>query len=345
MTNGTHKIDLDQLKQAMRIMDLAKSLGLETRGRQARCYNSQAHKHGDRSFSLGLDVARNRFKCFACGESGSVIDLYKQVKGLDLSQAITELAEMTGLTPISHQTGYKATSTPYKADIKPPEPPSEDLGAYSDIYEELNFYCAGLDQESEQYLKDRGLTDETLNRFLLFSVKDYQATDKHLKEKFSKDELQRAGIIGEKGNLIFYKHKIVIPFLQDGRIIFLQGRRLDPEQPKYLHLKRPVPLFNADALTELEKGKKIYIAEGVFDAMMLEQNGYKAIGILGVNNFKPDYTDLFKGLDVVLALDNDEAGKRGTNELAKMFYLKGQGVNSKQLPDGIKDITDYFKSL
>jgi len=368
MTNGTHKIDLGQLRQAMPIMDLAKSLGLEIRGRMARCYNGQSHSNGDRSFSLGLDVARNRFKCFACEEQGSIIDLYKQVKGLELSQAIKELAEMTGLAPISHQMGYKATSTPYKADIKPPEPHSEDLGAYSDkdvktppqatreainedtgaysdIYEEFHFYCIGLDQESEQYLKGRGLTDDTLNRFLLFSVKDYQATDKHLKEKFSKDELSKAGIIGEKGNLIFYKHRIIIPFLQDGRIIFLQGRRLDPEQPKYLHLKRPVPLFNADALTELEKGKKIYIAEGVFDAMMLEQNGYKAVGILGVNNFKPDYTDLFKGLDVVLALDNDEAGERGTNELAKMFYLKGQGVNSKQLPDGIKDITDYFKSL
>jgi len=345
MTNGTHKIDLDQLKQAMPIMDLAKSLGLEVRGRQARCYNGDAHKHGDRSFSLGLDINRNRFKCFACGEQGSIIDLYKQVKGIELSQAIKELVDMTGLTPMSHQTSYKATSTPHKADIRRPEPPSEDLGTYSDIYEELNFYCAGLDQESEQYLKGRGLTDKTLNRFLLFSVKDYQATDKHLKDKFSTDELQRAGIMGEKGNLIFYKHKIIIPFLQDGRITFLQGRRLDQEQPKYLHLKRPVPLFNADALTDTDKGKKIYIAEGVFDAMMLEQNGYKAIGILGVNNFKPDYTDLFKGLDVVLALDNDEAGERGTNELAKMFYLKGQGVSSKQLPDGIKDITDYFKSL
>ena len=79
--------------------------------------------------------------------------------------------------------------------------------------------------------------------------------------------------------------------------------------------------------------------------MMLEQNNYKAVGILGVNNFKPDYIDLFKGLDVVLVLDNDEAGKRGTEELAKMFYLKGQGVSSKRLPDDTKDITDYFLSL
>jgi len=351
MTNGTHKIDLDQLKQAMPIMNLAKFLGLEIRGRQARCYNSQEHKNNDRNFSLGLDVARNRFKCFACGEQGSIIDLYKQVKGVELSQAIKELAEMTGLTSINHQTGkgqskpYKVTNTPYKAGIKPPEAHSEDVGVYSDIYEEFCFVCAGLDKASGQYLKNRGLTDETLNRFLLFSVKDYQATDKHLKSKFSLDELQKAGIVGEKGNLIFYKHKIIIPFLQDGRIIFLQGRRLDQEQSKYLHLKRPVPLYNRDVLVELEKGKKVYITEGVFDAMMLEQNGYKAIGILGVNNFKPDYIDLFKGLDVVLALDNDKTGERGTSELAKMFYLKGQRVSSKQLPDGIKDITDYFMSL
>ena len=345
MESRPPKIDIDRLKQTLPIMDLAKSLGLEIRGRQARCYNSQAHKHGDRSFSLGLDTARNRYKCFACGEGGSIIDLYMAIKGVDLSQAIKELADMAGLTPMSHQTA-KIKPYGYKT---PPEATREAInantGAYSEIYEEFYFYCIGLDQESETYLKGRGLKQETLDRFLLCSVKDYQATDKHLKSKFSLDELQKAGIAGEKGNLIFYKHKIIIPFLQDGRIIFLQGRRLDQEQPKYLHLKRPVPLYNRDALTEIEKGQKVYIAEGVFDAMMLEQNGYKAVGILGVNNFKPDYADLFKGLNVVLALDNDEAGERGTQELAKMFYLKGQGISSKQLPDGIKDITDYFKSL
>lgn len=342
------KIDLEQLKRVIPIMDLAKSLGLEIKGRQARCFNSQAHAHNDSNFSLGLDVARNRYKCFACGESGSIIDLYKQVKGIELSQAIKELADMTGLSTTSHQRGYNKLYA-YK-DVETPLQATrgvinEDIGAYSDVYEELCFICGGLDQESEDYLKSRGLKQETLDHFLLFSVKDYQATDKHLKNKFSLDELQRAGIMGEKGNLIFYKHKIIIPFLLDGRIIFLQGRRLDQEQPKYLHLKRPVPLYNRDALTDIEKGKKIYIAEGAFDTIMLEQNGYKAVGILGVNNFKPDYIDLFKGLDVVSALDNDPAGERGTNELAKMFYLKGQKIKSKQLPSGIKDINDYFLSI
>lgn len=62
MTDTTPKVDLDRLKQAMPIMDLAKSLGLEVRGRQARCFNSQAHAHNDHNFSLGLDTNRNRLR-------------------------------------------------------------------------------------------------------------------------------------------------------------------------------------------------------------------------------------------------------------------------------------------
>lgn len=345
MINTRQKIDLDRLKEAIPITELATSLGLTIKGRQARCYNGEAHSHGDRNFSLGLDVQRNRYKCFACGEQGSVIDLYKAVKGIELPQAITELASMTGLGDTQATTSHQISHKPYRTPKTPLRPANEHTEAYSDVYEELFIFCGGLDQESRDYLLGRGLTEDTLARFLLFSVSDYQQADQHLKGKFSRDELQRAGVLSERGSLIFYKHKIIIPFMSEGRIVFLQGRRTDEGQPKYLHLKRPVPMYNTDVLDELEKGSKVYVCEGVFDAMVLTQNGYKAVAILGVNNFKSEATELFKGLSVVLCLDNDEAGQRGTQELAKMFLLKGQAVTSKRLPDGVKDISDYFKSL
>lgn len=333
-------IDLDRLKEAITITELAERLGLEIKGRQARCFNSQAHSHDDRNKSLGLDTKRNRFKCFACGVSGSIIDLYKGVKGVETGEAITELASMAGLAPDSPQSHATSQFTPKSK----PEAILEPTEAYSDIYEELVYLCGGLDKESLDYLtgESRSLTEQTASDFLLCNVGDYQDIDKKLKAKFSLDELQRAGVVSDKGSLIFYKHKIIIPFMSEGRVVFLQGRRTDEGQPKYLHIKRPVPLFNADKIAELEKGNKIYIAEGVFDAMILEQNGYNAVAILGVNNFKPEYTELFKGLEVVLCLDNDEAGERASNELAKAFLLKGQAVKIKQLPDGIKDISEYF---
>jgi DNA primase len=162
-----------------------------------------------------------------------------------------------------------------------------------------------------------------------------------MREKFSLEQLQHAGLYNEKGNLIFYQHKVIIPFIESGRVIFLQGRRTDDQQPKYMHLKRSVPLFNAEILKRLATGERVYICEGVFDAMTIEQAGYKAVAILGVNSFKPQMTELFSGRDVVLCLDNDEQGEQATQDLARVFLLQGQSVKRKLLPDGVKDITEY----
>jgi len=279
------------------------------------------------------------------------------IRGVDVSEAIKSLADMAGLTPmshISHQKSCSAPNVPYTSPYKPimqPASSNELSGAYSDIYEELMLACGGLDPESRAYLMGatRGLTEETLSRFSLFSIKDYQKINNHLKGKFSSDELRRAGVIGRKSNLIFWKHKIIIPFISEGRVVYLRGRyfyngNAAADGNKILGLigKTTKRLFNAGRLINLKKGDKIYICEGEFDALILEQNGYNAVAILGTTNFAPEMAELFKGLDVILCLDNDDAGKRATNEIAKIFLLKGQKVSSKQLPAGIKDISDYF---
>jgi DNA primase len=335
MLNDPQKRELEQIKQGISIIDLAKELGLEVKGRQARCYNSQNHKNNDQHFSLGFDTQTNRFKCFACNVSGSVIDLYQQVKGVELKDAIKDLKNKIGLNSSNMtQTAKTIAKTPKK----------EAQGQINAICGYLEQLCKGLDKQCLDYLKsnNRGLTDQTIKRFRLFSIKDYKKTDEDLKKKFSLDDLKDAGLLSDSNNLLFYKHKLIIPFLKDGQIIFLQGRRVDDEQPKYLHIKRPVPLFNIDILKTLDKGQKVYICEGVFDAMILEQNGYNAVAVLGVNNFKPEMTSLFKNLDVVLCFDNDEAGDRAMQEVARQFYFTGKQVKSKQLPEGIKDLTDYF---
>jgi len=344
LTTQKTDIDLDALKQAIRITDLARDLGLQVRGKQARCFNASIHKRGDKTPSLGFDLMTNRFKCFACGVSGSIIDLYKEIKGVEVSQAIRDLAQMAGLQKTS--TGQPKSGAKNRV-IQPQTPRRQQAGnldALAGIYEALRGYCGTLDTQSLAYLtgETRGLTQETLTRFRLFSIKDYASANKFMREKFSLEQLQGAGLVSEAGNLLFYQHKIIIPFLNDGRIIFLQGRRTDQDHPRYLHIEKPVPLFNADTLKDLKAGERVYICEGVFDAMILEQNGYKAVAILGVNNFKPEMASLFTGLEVVLCLDNDESGQQATKALAGLFLLQGQSIKTKVLPDGIKDITEYF---
>lgn len=338
------KIDIDQLKGAMKITDLAKQLGIElNRSHKALCVF-----HNEKTPSLSFNDEKGIFKCFSCDKSGDIIDLYEEIKGVDTGRAIIELAELANLAPATHKRGKFAVRGKFgdiTSQLHKKPATSENKGQYSKVYEELVCLCAGLDAESERYLKSdkRGLTDETIKRFLLCSVKDYAKTNQLLKEKFSLEELKQAGIMSDNGNLLFFKHRLLIPFLNDGRIIFIQSRLLDNATNKYLHLKGvSVPLYHKDILKDLKRGDRVYICEGVFDAMMLEQNGYHAVAILGVNNFKPEMTHQFKGLDVVLMFDNDEAGERATKEVAKMFFLNGQEVRTKRLPENVKDITDYF---
>lgn len=346
--NTYRKMDLTEIKQSISIIELALELGLEVKNRQARCFNSTMHKNNDRHFSLGLDTRTNRFKCFACGESGSNIDLCMKVSGLTFIETVQYLSKKAGLKSRQTDHGPKNkcrdnSSNKNSLDAVPAFKPQ-----YSTIYCALETFCNGVDQESIDYLTGmkRGLSPETIKRFRIFSIKDYQRTNEFLKTNFSLEDLVGAGLLsnkeGKEGNLIFYKHKIIIPFIADGRILYLQGRRLDDEHPRYLNIRPDVPLFNFDLSKRLKKGALIYICEGVFDAMILQQYDYDAVAILGVNNFKPEMITLFKDFDVVLVLDNDESGKKATKELARLFFLNGRKVKTKQLPENVKDITEYF---
>lgn len=319
--------DLEELKRSVDIVELARTLGLEVRRNQARCYNVQAHSNGDRKPSLGLDVKTNRYKCFACGVHGSVLDLYMEVKGVDLKTAIADLG---GIKHI--QTHPRPTDFPDKDNVK--------------VYEALRDICPKeLPEEYLTYLigKKRGLNLGVIKQFGLFGLTDYQKADKSLKESFSLEALKRAGVVNEKGNLIFYRHTLIVPFYESNQILYLQGRAIDDTHPKYLNLLGiDKPIFNAGILRKLNDNEKVYLCEGVFDAIRLTQEGYNAVGLLGVTDFTGDDVEMFLPFNVVIALDNDDAGKQMTNEIADKFIKKGKVVKIKQLPEGIKDITDYF---
>lgn len=332
-----NKLDLDQLRAEIPILELAERLGLEIRRKQARCYNTQAHAHGDKKPSLGFNTKTNRYKCFACGVGGSVIDLYMAIKGVDLKTAINELGE-----------GRFTSGFNYKASYPEAKPPKKLAGEYSEVYERFSLFCSGEDKEATDYLTGvkRGLSKATIDRFKVFAITDYQKANQYLKDSFTPETLKASGIVNDKCNLIFYRHKIIIPFYDHGKVVFLHGRNLDGTHPKYLNLVGiPKPIFNLETLTKLNNGDRVFICEGVFDAMRLSQEGYNAVAILGVTDFRPEEVEIFKPFEVVLALDNDKAGQDMSDEIAKLFTLQGKSVKQKILPEGIKDITDYYLSL
>jgi replicative DNA helicase/5S rRNA maturation endonuclease (ribonuclease M5) len=93
-------------------------------------------------------------------------------------------------------------------------------------------------------------------------------------------------------------------------------------KPKYKFehgIKKDFP-FNFNNV----RGKtEVYLTEGIFDAISLYQNfKINSVAILGSDILK-NTLDLLKPYSIVVALDNDEAGKKGTKNIIEKLYHHG----------------------
>jgi DNA primase len=77
--------------------------------------------------------------------------------------------------------------------------------------------------------------------------------------------------------------------------------------------------------------------------MITTQNGFNAVGVIGVNGLKQEIIEDLVGFNVYIAFDNDKAGQSAIKEVAMRLREAGVVVLGQiDLPEGIKDLTEYF---
>jgi DNA primase len=336
---------VDDIKDQLNIVDLAKQAGLELKRQSSRLYKAKCIFHNDnKTPNLFFYPGTNTFKCFACGKNGDAINFYAELKHISNKQAIKEL----GTTINSGRPAYIHKSKP--------EAKAED---YTPILEALADFCEELTTESLKYLTGdkRGLTEETIKQFKIFDIKDYKKTKDFLNKNFDESKLKGIGILDSRNRFAFTKNKIVIPLIEDSKIVSLRARFFDrgiddPEQlkirtytyPKYSSLKEiNGRFFNADRLKQTTAGERLYLCEGEFDTMIAEQNGLAAIGLLGVSNYSEEMVRKLADFDLIICLDNDEQSKKHAYKIADIFRkVAGREASINNLPMGLKDLTEYF---
>jgi len=90
--------------------------------------------------------------------------------------------------------------------------------------------------------------------------------------------------------------------------------------------------------------KEIFIVEGAWSAMALEERGFKAVGTCGAGVVKDEQIPLFKDKEVFLVPDNDEAGKAGVEKIAQKLKTVAKNIYVINLPVPEKhDVRDFFK--
>ena len=175
-----------------------------------------------------------------------------------------------------------------------------------------NLY-AGEHEAELQYFRDRGLTDDTVTRFRLGWSTEFQGYS--------------------------------IPYLSaTGKPVMVKVRRAADSEARYKYiteahdfpLEQRTHLFNVAAVLQ----PSVVIAEGEFDAMILEQCGIPAVAVPGASTWHESWTPLIPG-DAVIAFDGDSAGREGAEKLLATLSTRGRAVRLATLPDGY-DITDLY---
>lgn len=98
-----------EIHQRLNIADLLMELlpGAKPSGKNklvARCPWPERHRNRDAAPSFVAFLSDGKFQCQACGEKGSIFDLYGKVHGLDFKGAIADLAKRAGLeTSTNHK--------------------------------------------------------------------------------------------------------------------------------------------------------------------------------------------------------------------------------------------------
>ena len=287
----------------------------------------------------------NTFCCHGCKKTGDVIDLYQQETGKDYSAALEDLAALAGLQldpagntasrqvkqPHGNFSGSRGTDVPENGETqqRPGKCPTEaaDFSAY---YEASNAYLIGPEGEAgREYLNRRGI----LSTALFYKLGFDPVADP-------------AGAPGAMGDT-HRPHpcpRIIIP-CSSGHYV---ARSIDPETPPQYAKLNPArskgatapAIFNMKALYTQEV-QEIFVAEGAIDALsIMEVAGEdRAIGLNSANNagaLIEKLEDAPTTATLIICLDNDERGKKATQEVQ-------EGLQRLQIPFITADITGGCK--
>ena len=138
---------------------------------------------------------------------------------------------------------------------------------------------------------------------------------------------------------------ISIPYITAlGHCVGFKFRRIDDGKPKYgSPTGQKAHLYNVADITQLSR--HIVVCEGELDAVIVSGVlGIPAVGVPGVQAWKPHFPKLFNGYDTVYIVGDNDVKEDGSNPGAEFSKrVANEIINSRivTLPPGL-DINDYY---
>ena len=315
--------------------------------------------HGEKTPSFVVTPARDTWHCFGCGKHGDIFTFVMERDGLAFPEALAQLAGRAGV----------------ELDERTKREDARNARLREVMEAAIAFYHAVLmkskaGEPALAYLRDRGFTDETIEKHQLgWAPGGWDTLVRQLatKRQVTAGELVEVGLASprQRGGGVYdrFRERVIFPIRdQNGHAVGLGGRILGKEGeggidrgPKYLN-SPATPLFDKSrtlylidrAKSSIRKSGQAVIVEGYTDALMAHQAGFDTVVASLGTALTPQQVALLTryAKRIALAYDVDAAGeKAGTfgatalEELIRQLAPDDSGVELDdvrvvRLPEG-----------
>lgn len=301
--------------------------------------------HKEKTPSFTVDPEKNLFYCFGCSTGGDIFDFLMKIENLPFNEALEKLATMAGVE-------YKP-----QGSFSPAE--QQRIQARKTLEFAKHFYHKNLmslgGESARNYIKSRGLTKETTQKFELGLAKN-DPTDfckVALANHYSAQQLKEVGLcsLTSYGPRDYYRGRLMFPILnQRGETVGFGGRILGDGEPKYLNSPETLLFSKSHILYGLNfagpairKAGRAVLLEGYMDVIACHQAGFEyTVAPLGTS-LTADHARLLKRYtdNVVVLFDPDAAGIKAALRGALILIEQGLFVRIASLADGL-DPDEYI---
>jgi DNA primase len=294
--------------------------------------------HHEKTPSFTVNEEKQIYKCFGCGEGGTVFNFLMKQESLTFPEAINALAEKANIRidVFDKKKEYQGTNILFKVNEQA-----------------TRFFVDMLLKRSEgklprDYVSSRSISDNSIRKFRLGYAPNRWDSIVNKSKEWGADTqlLERAGLILKKQDKCYdrFRNRLMFPiFDSQNRPVGFGARALDNSLPKYLNSPE-TPIFSKSktlyginwAKESMRKNRKVLIMEGYTDVIIAHQNGIDwSIAVLGTALTREHVRLLRRYCDkAILVFDADTAGQKSSERNLDIFIEEDFDVNIVLLPEG-----------
>lgn len=302
--------------------------------------------HQDHAPSMSVSSDKQIYRCFSCGAAGNVFTFVKDYENVSFLEAVSIVAKKVGIL-FNYSDKNTNTNNPYQKE-------------FNILKDSVKFYQNNLFTEEGrkaiEYLNSRNFSLDYIKEFEFgLSFKGNTLLSFLNSKGYENNVIEKTSLVSLENNPHdVFVNRIMIPIHDlEGNPIGFTSRIFDnSDGPKYLNskesnlFKKGKILFNFHrAKNYIRNSKKIIIVEGNMDALKLYAHDVKNVVALMGTALTSDQINAIKKLrvDVLLMLDNDDAGKLAMNNNADLLLNAGINTDIVVL-EGAKDPDEFINN-